>query len=165
MNYFSKINQSETSIEIDDKSVLVDGNSVNCNLVAINSNGLHLLTVNGKTHEVFCTKKNGNCDISFANFNFSITVDDEKSRNLKKLIKVENVVPDHFDIKAPMPGLVVKVNVTEGDSVTKGQSLVIIEAMKMENEICAPNDGTITQLFAKEGFSVDKDTVLIALQK
>lgn len=165
MNYFSKINQSEIKIDINDKSVLVDGHAVNCNLAPINAKGLHLLTVGGKTYEVFCHKKDGKYKVSFTNFNFSISVDDEKSRNLKKLIKIESVAPDHFKIKSPMPGLIIRVNVTEGDSVSGGQSLVIIEAMKMENEICAPYDGTITQLFVKEGRSVDKEAVLMVLQK
>ncbi len=165
MNYFSKVNQREIKINIDGKSVLIGETSVNCNLVPINSHGLYLLNVDGKMYEIFCSQKPDKYEISFAKYSFSVSVDDEKSRTLKKLIKVENTAPDHLEIKAPMPGLIVKVNVNEGDCVTKGQSLIIIEAMKMENEICAASDGVINQLVAIENLSVDKDAVLAVLQK
>ena len=57
-------------------------------------------------------------------------------------------------VKAPMPGTILSVKVAEGAAVTKGQVLFILEAMKMENEICAPCDGTVTGLTIKDGVSV-----------
>lgn len=64
-------------------------------------------------------------------------------------------------LKAPMPGLIQKVQVQPGDVVTKGQPLLILEAMKMENVIKAPGDGKVKEVVAKEGHSVEKNAVLI----
>lgn len=66
-------------------------------------------------------------------------------------------------LRAPMPGKVVKVLCQQGEKVKAGQGLLIIEAMKMENELRAPHDGVIQELRAAEGQSVDSSTVLVTL--
>jgi biotin carboxyl carrier protein len=66
-------------------------------------------------------------------------------------------------IKAPMPGTILKVNVSNGQAVKKGDVLMILEAMKMENEILAPNDGTITSVVAQKGASVNAGDVLATI--
>ena len=66
-------------------------------------------------------------------------------------------------VKAPMPGTILKVNVTAGQSVKAGDSMFILEAMKMENEIVAPSDGTVSQVVAAKGSSVATDDVLAYL--
>jgi biotin carboxyl carrier protein len=62
-----------------------------------------------------------------------------------------------------MPGTILAVNVKPGDSVKKGQVLVILEAMKMENEILAPQDGTVASVDTSSGASVDSGDLLITL--
>ena len=66
-------------------------------------------------------------------------------------------------IKAPMPGTILKVNVSNGQAVKKGDVLMILEAMKMENEILAPNDGTVSSVGVAQGASVEAGTVLCSL--
>ncbi len=66
-------------------------------------------------------------------------------------------------VNAPMPGTILKVNVAQGDSVKAGQVLVVLEAMKMENEIMAPRDGVITQVVTSKGSSVDTGAPLVVL--
>ena len=66
-------------------------------------------------------------------------------------------------IVAPMPGRVVKVLVAPGDTVTARQGLVVIEAMKMENELRAPRDGTVAEVRAREGAPVDANVVLVVI--
>ena len=58
-------------------------------------------------------------------------------------------------VTAPMPGTILKVNVTQGAAVKKGDILVVLEAMKMENEILAPKDGTVAQIAVSKGATVD----------
>lgn len=65
------------------------------------------------------------------------------------------------DLKAPMPGLIVSVNVQPGDAVKKGDSLIILEAMKMENIIKAPGEGTVKGIRVAKGDRVEKNQVLI----
>ena len=64
-------------------------------------------------------------------------------------------------VTAPMPGTILKVNVTNGQAVKAGQVLVVLEAMKMENEIMAPKDGTISQVAVQKGASVDTGAPLV----
>ena len=64
-------------------------------------------------------------------------------------------------VVAPMPGTILKVNVNNGDSVQEGQVLVVLEAMKMENEILAPKAGKVTQVVASRGSSVDTGAPLV----
>ena len=66
-------------------------------------------------------------------------------------------------VKAPMPGTILKVNVSAGDSVKKGDVLCVLEAMKMENDICAPADGVVATVNAQKGASVNTDDVLVTL--
>ena len=66
-------------------------------------------------------------------------------------------------VNAPMPGNILKVNVNAGDKVKEGQVLVVLEAMKMENEIMAPKDGTVTQVVVSKGSTVDTGAPLVVL--
>jgi len=66
-------------------------------------------------------------------------------------------------VKAPMPGNILKVNVKAGDAVKRGDILCILEAMKMENEICAPSDGTVASVNVSQGATVQTDDVILSL--
>jgi biotin carboxyl carrier protein len=68
------------------------------------------------------------------------------------------------ELTAPMPGQVRAVNVGEGDAVTKGQTLLLLEAMKMEIRIQAPRDGVISSVQVKQGQTVEREQVLIAME-
>lgn len=67
-------------------------------------------------------------------------------------------------VKAPMPGTILAVNVAAGDAVKRGQVLMILEAMKMENEIMCPRDGRIVSVSAAKGAAVESGTVLCVIQ-
>jgi pyruvate carboxylase subunit B len=66
-------------------------------------------------------------------------------------------------LKAPMPGVVIRYDVKEGDVVEKGQKIMLLEAMKMENSLTAPASGTILKLYYRAGENVDKDAVLLTV--
>ena len=66
-------------------------------------------------------------------------------------------------VSAPMPGTILKVNVTEGQAVKAGDVLCVLEAMKMENDIAAPKDGTVTQIIAAKGASVATGDALVVI--
>ena len=66
-------------------------------------------------------------------------------------------------VSAPMPGTILKVNVTQGQAVKEGEVLCVLEAMKMENEILAPKNGTVTQVLATKGSAVDTGAPLVVV--
>jgi len=73
---------------------------------------------------------------------------------------------DHAsELAAPMPGVIRGVNVGEGESVTKGQTLMVLEAMKMEIRIQAPFDGVVKSLAVKVGQTVEREQILIVLER
>lgn len=79
--------------------------------------------------------------------------------------KKDNVVPEGAStVTAPMPGTILKVNVKQGDAVKKGQVLLVLEAMKMENEIVAPADGTVATINVGKGTSVNAGDVLVSIK-
>ncbi len=67
-------------------------------------------------------------------------------------------------VKAPMPGNILSVNVKTGDAVKKGQVVMILEAMKMENEILSPVDGTVSAVFVQQGATVNPDAALCSIR-
>ncbi len=66
-------------------------------------------------------------------------------------------------VKAPMPGNILKVNFKAGDAVKKGDVLIVLEAMKMENDVCAPQDGVVASVEVAQGATVDTDALLVTL--
>ena len=66
-------------------------------------------------------------------------------------------------ITAPMPGNILKVNVTQGQAVKEGDLLIVLEAMKMENEIFSPVSGTVTQVLVQRGATVDTDAAMVVI--
>jgi glutaconyl-CoA/methylmalonyl-CoA decarboxylase subunit gamma len=80
---------------------------------------------------------------------------------VKPVAKASNAAGEK--IQCPMPGTIVKVNVTEGATVKKGDVLVVLEAMKMENEIMSPVDGTVAQLSVAKGAAVNTGDLLLVI--
>ena len=70
---------------------------------------------------------------------------------------------DGFKVLAPMPGTILAMNVSVGQAVKTGEILLVLEAMKMENEITAPSDGIVKQILVQKGSSVDTDAALVVI--
>lgn len=93
-----------------------------------------------------------------------VEVLDLRTHRLRKAQESAGGIDGPVSIEAPMPGKVVAVLVSEGDEVALGQGVVVVEAMKMENELKAPKAGTITQLNAQVGVPVDGGVVLCMIE-
>lgn len=80
------------------------------------------------------------------------------------MLKQREASAKHDSIKAPMPGLILKIKKKAGEHVEIGEPLIVLEAMKMENEIRSPSTGTITEINYTEGSSVEKDAVILKIE-
>jgi biotin carboxyl carrier protein len=85
---------------------------------------------------------------------------DERTRRLQEMTAAGRADGGHVTVKAPMPGLVLRVEVESGARVAKGQGLVVLEAMKMENELTAPMAGVVSAIHVRAGEAVAKGTPL-----
>lgn len=134
------------------------------------------LLKDGERYHVLHNNKSYNVDVIEANFEekkFELMVNgtsytyEAKDRFdlLLKELGMENLVSAAAnDLKAPMPGLVLKVQVKLGDTVQKGDALLVLEAMKMENVLKATGDATIKSIKAEIGKAVEKNQVLIEFE-
>ncbi len=93
-----------------------------------------------------------------------VTIETSRDRLLKMAENASSAGVHHAEIKAAMPGLVVGINRQVGESVKKGDSILILEAMKMENDVRSPVDGVISEIHAKDRGSVEKGDVLVVFE-
>ena len=124
------------------------------------------LVRNGRSHRVLVLKEdkeNKIVRLRIGAHTFTVHVQDERSRLVKSL-GLDKASMRVTEIKAPMPGLILEVAVKPGDSVSKGDKLVILEAMKMENVLKAPPDLTVKSVKIKKGENVEKAHILIVFE-
>jgi biotin carboxyl carrier protein len=100
----------------------------------------------------------------FSGHEYVVRVEDSRRRMLRSLAGAGEVHRPALSIKAPMPGRVVKIEAKVGDQVTRGQGVVVVEAMKMENEVRAPGDGIIKDIRVKEEQTVENGEVLVVIE-
>lgn len=95
--------------------------------------------------------------------NYAIKIETQLDLLIKEMGFSVHSAKKANNIKAPMPGLILSLNVEEGQKVTEGETLLILEAMKMENSITAPNDGIIKSVNVKSGAAVEKGALMIEM--
>jgi biotin carboxyl carrier protein len=94
---------------------------------------------------------------------YDVKVVDERAARLAKSAGGRAAMTGDFILKAPMPGVVVAVPVNEGQPVKKGDILIILESMKMQNELKSPRDGKVTRVRTKAGDSVEQNQALVTV--
>jgi len=95
---------------------------------------------------------------------YEVSIKDELDQLIEKMgLGIKDKQKDS-DVKSPMPGLILEINVTEGQEVKEGDELLILEAMKMENILTSPKDGVVKAIHATKGNSVEKGAILIELE-
>ncbi|MFD0760885.1 acetyl-CoA carboxylase biotin carboxyl carrier protein subunit [Lutibacter aestuarii] len=94
---------------------------------------------------------------------YKIKISDQLDSLINKMGFSVGAAKKENNIKAPMPGMILSINVKEGQKVKEGETLMILEAMKMENTIGAPKDGTIKAINTKSGNTVEKGELMIEM--
>lgn len=168
MKYIVNVNELPVAVEITEESgelrIEVDGKPVSNSVVTDPSHHRLLMLLDSRSFDAEVYHAYGTTSVLLAGREFSCIVEDERLVSIRQQAGLTSASAETH-LKAPMPGLVVKVLKNVGDAVVKGERLLIVEAMKMENELRAPIAGRIKEINAEIGRPVDKGQVLITLSE
>lgn len=164
MKYFATIDGNEYEVVIEKDEVFVDGELVDISFEKSGGTELYSVLYNGSSHELIIEPDRSVYSVTMGAEQFDVQIEDERTRRLNAGRKEADLPQGEFGIVAPIPGLVVKVLVAEGDEVEAQQALVILEAMKMENEIRAPRAGVIKKVEVGPTDRVDQNMTLVVLE-
>jgi acetyl/propionyl-CoA carboxylase alpha subunit len=126
--------------------------------------GLYSLLVDGKSYQLYIERIDGGYRVALWGHRFDLRVLSEREWRLQKLAPRQSAHVGVLVVKAPMPGLVKSVSVLEGEQVHAGQRLVVLEAMKMENDINAAKDGLVSKVHIAPGTVVEGGRPLVTLE-
>lgn len=161
MKYTVTIEGREFEITVDGDVVRLNGGEVAASLAPVPNTPVCQLHLDGRSHMYVVRRDGDDWSVGWAGDLMSVAVEDERTRELKQLTGGSDGRKQGGVVKAPMPGLVVRVAVEEGQEIGQGASVVVLEAMKMENEIAAPVGGIVKSVNVKPGQAVEKGAVLV----
>jgi biotin carboxyl carrier protein len=161
MKYITTINEREYTIEIlDDFHVRIDDHEYNVDFVPVSGQSVFSILIDGASYEAYILLDENEWQVVLQGNLYPVKVEDEREKRLRATAGGNIILTGDTPIKAPMPGLVIGVNVQDGQTVSKGDTLMILESMKMQNELRAPRDGTVTRLRVQTGESVERNQIL-----
>jgi len=165
MKYVTSVEGKQFLVEIlDEKHVNVDGKTYEVDFESVSGQPVYSLIVDGRSHEAYIYQgEDNNWQVLLRGRLYPITVEDEREKRLRAAAGGGVAETGEFHLRAPMPGLVVAIPVTEGQAIKKGQVILILESMKMQNEIKAPRDGVIGRIRVKAGESVEQKQTLLSV--
>jgi biotin carboxyl carrier protein len=163
VKYFASIDNQEYEVEIDGEQIWVNGQLVNVDLARSGVPELYSLIIDGKSFEVLVEEERQTYAVTLRGEQYHVNVEDERTRRLNQGRRGPELPKGDLVIKAPIPGMVVKVLVHDGDEISEDQPLVILEAMKMENEIRAPRAGIVRKVDVSSGQRVEQNASLLVL--
>ena len=164
MKYITTVEDKQFLVEIiDEKHVSVDGKVYEVDFESVSGQPVFSLIVDGKSHEGYVAQEDDIWQVLLRGRLYPITVEDEREKRLRSAAGGGVAETGEFHLRAPMPGLVVTILVEEGHQVQKGQVLLILESMKMQNELKSPRDGTIGRVRVKAGETVEQKQTLLSV--
>ena len=166
MRYVVEVNGERVEVDVDGARVTVNGETVAVRLDDVEGTPVSLLRVGDGEHRVVARRgaSRGRYSLSLDGHRYEVEALDERTRAVRDLSAASAKSTGPAPVIAPMPGLVVRVSVAPGDQVQAGQGVVVMEAMKMENELRASAAGTVRAVRVTAGTAVEKGAVLVELE-
>jgi pyruvate carboxylase subunit B len=166
MKYFVRVNDEDHEILLDAAGVHVDGEDVAAQVMPVDGTPERMVTIGDEVHRVVVRPgaTRGAYTLWLDGWRFEVEALDERTRAIRELSGASAGPSGPAPLKAPMPGLIVRVNVQVGDQVQAGQGIVVMEAMKMENELRATAAGKVKSVLATPGTAVEKGALLVELE-
>jgi len=150
------VNASQYSFQLIDAEDITLNNSDENNQIILDNNKSKLVSVKLVDHEL------KRYQIQIDGRTYQVQISDVVDQQIQKMNLKSKKSNQLKELRAPMPGLVRQVNVKMGDHVDSGESLFILEAMKMENVLKSPVNGLVSEIFVKPGESVEKNQILLS---
>jgi len=163
MRYYVGVNGEELQVLFNDGSLELEGEQMSTTLHSSGSTEAQI-SLDGMRHRVHVRPTKMGWRIHIRGRTFEVTVEDERSRVIRELgggMVSRSSTPE---VRAPMPGLIVRILVDSGQEVEAGDGMLVIEAMKMENELKAEGAGLVEQIHVKPGQTVDKGDLLVSFE-
>jgi pyruvate carboxylase subunit B len=166
MKYFVRVGESEHEVLLDGGGVHVDGEAVMAHVLPVDGTPVQLAQIGDRVHRVMARRgaSRGTYTLWVDGYRFEVEALDERTRAIRDLSASATPAAGPAPLIAPMPGLIVRVNAQVGDRVQPGQGVVVMEAMKMENELRAQAAGTVKTVLVAPGAAVEKGAVLLELE-
>ncbi|OGO29851.1 MAG: hypothetical protein A2136_05325 [Chloroflexi bacterium RBG_16_54_11] len=162
MKYVTSIEGREYIVDIiDEHHVSVDGVTYEVDFMPVGDQPVYSLVVDGHSIDAHVYPDEDTWQVLFHGELFTACVEDEREKRLRASLAGKVAEHEDFHLKAPMPGMVVSIPVLEGQAVQRDDVLVVLESMKMQNELRSPRAGKVTRLRVKAGDRVEqKETML-----
>jgi pyruvate carboxylase subunit B len=165
MKYFVDVGGRTIEVEVDGEQVIVDGTFYIATLSPVAGTPLRQLVVDGRPLVLAVNVGGqGRWGLELHGERHDAEVVDERTRHIRSLASASGRPQAAAVLRAPMPGLVVRVQVDSGQQVAPGAGLVVLEAMKMENELRASATATVRTILVEPGQAVEKGQVLIEFE-
>ncbi len=167
--FTAKINNKEYNIEFNDKSGntgTIAGQPFEINITKKDNKSFHIISdyKSYNLNVLSINKEEKTVKLKVNEKTFEIKITDELDKLLKTMGIQNHKSQKNKDLKAPMPGLVTDILINIGDAVQKGDNLLVLEAMKMENNLKVEQDAIIKDIVIKKGNSVEKNQVLVIFE-
>jgi pyruvate carboxylase subunit B len=166
MKYLVTVGGTEVEVDLDGDVVAVDGIRSTAHLNEVEGTPVRMVTIGDEVHRVVARRgaSRGRYTLWLDGFRYEVEALDERTRAIRALSGAGNEASGPAPLLAPMPGMIVRISVAVGESVQAGQGLIVMEAMKMENELRAATAGTVKAILAREGTAVEKGALLLELE-
>jgi biotin carboxyl carrier protein len=163
MKYVTTLNGKTFEIDIDkDGNLLVNGERREVDFLALEESLFNIVMQN-RSYELVIEERDGEYEVLVRGRLYSGEVLDERAQLLRSQRSGSANMSGEISIKSPMPGLVVSILVHEGQTVVQGQTLVVLESMKMQNELKAPREGVVQRISAQPGQTVEQGKLLVTI--
>lgn len=163
MKYITIINDKQFEIEIQkDGTLLVNGQPRSVDFLALGPS-LYSIIMDNRSLELVIEERHGGYDVLMQGRLYEGHVLDERAQLLATRRGGLGMDSGEINIKSPMPGFIVSILVVEGQEVKAGETLVVLESMKMQNELKAPRDGVVQRVHTEPGHSVEQNKLLLTL--
>ncbi len=165
MKYVVEVHGTRHDVDVGPDGVTYDGTTVRALLTDVPGSPVRQVMIGNSVHRVIARRgaTRGQYTLLLNGYRHTLEALDARTRTIRDLSAASAGPAGPAPVIAPMPGMIVRVSVQPGDIVTAGQGLIVMEAMKMENELRAAGDGTVTAVRVIVGTAVQKGAVLVEL--